>query len=133
MNRNWNKILLQHLLGELPGPRQKALEARLDEDLQLRSRSREWQGTIAAVRTYQPDFRHGFEHRVMQRLALHSALALQEKITWRLMLRFGMSAAAAVILLILWVYMQEKSLSMEHLLGLAGLKTDDFANLLANY
>lgn len=133
MNRNWNNTLLQHLLGELPGPRRKALETRLTDDPQLQSRKQEWQSVITTLRSYQPDFGSGFEQRVMQSIALKSAMALQEKITWRMMLRFGMSAAAAVILLIVWVYMQEKSLSVEHLLGLAGLKTDDFTNLLANY
>ncbi len=133
MNRKWNNTLLQHLLGELPGPESKALEGMLAQDRQLRSCKQDWQSIIDALRNYQPDFSAGFEQRVMQSVALKSAIALQEKITWRLMLRFGLSAAAAVILLIVWVYMQEKSLSMEHLLGLAGLKTDDFTNLLANY
>lgn len=133
MNSNWNKTLLRHLLGELPAARRKALDAKLTDDPQLRQKQSEWQAAIIALSSYQPDFSIGFEQRVLQRLAHQSRLLIQERLAWRTMLRFSISAAAAVILLIVWVYLQEQSLSLEHLLGLAGLKTDDFSNLLANY
>lgn len=133
MNSNWNKTLLRHLLDELPAARRRALHAKLADDPQLQQKMADWQAVIAELSGYQPDFPSGFEQRVLQRLALQSRLIIQERLAWRTMLRFSISAAAAVIVLIVWVYFQEHSLSVEHLLGLAGLKTDDFANLLANY
>jgi anti-sigma factor RsiW len=133
MKRHWNKTLLRQLLGELPTARIKALDARLAEDAQLQQKRSDWQAAIAELAGYQPDFEYGFERRVLQRLTQQSQELFKERIVWRTMLRFSISAVAAVILLFIWVYFQEQSLSIEHLLGLAGLKTDDFANLLANY
>ncbi|HMM11668.1 MAG TPA: hypothetical protein PKE03_06200 [Bacteroidales bacterium] len=133
MKSNWNNMLLRQLLNELPAARRKALDARLADDPQLQQKQMKWQGIMADLASYQPDFSSGFEQRVLQRIALQSRQLIQERLVWRTMIRFSISAAAAVILLIVWVYFQEQSLSLEHLLGLAGLKTDDFANLLAYY
>ncbi|MBK9291829.1 MAG: hypothetical protein IPM52_09420 [Bacteroidetes bacterium] len=130
---NLNKTLLKHLLGELPASRRKVLEQKLAEDPALRRQSAAWQRVMTCLLGYQPDFAAGFEQRVFQRLASQHLMVLQEHRLWLTMLRFSLTAAAAVVLLIVWVYFQEQSLSLEHLLGLAGLKTDDFANLLANY
>lgn len=133
MNKNRYKALLRHLLDELPKARQKALDERLATDRQLQQKLAEWKLVLAALADFQPDFSAGFEHRVLYRLSIQNHLMLEERKAWSTMLRFSFTVAAAVIILMVWIYLQEQSFSVEHLLGLAGLRTDDFANLLANY
>ncbi|MDO8898647.1 MAG: hypothetical protein Q7V19_13440, partial [Bacteroidales bacterium] len=58
---------------------------------------------------------------------------LRQNELFRLLIRISMSAAAAVVLLLLYVIWQENSITLDGLLGLAGLKSDDFINLIANY
>lgn len=88
---------------------------------------------IIKLANYSPDFKVGFEDRMMRNLSKHRLELLEAQQTRQFKLRFSLSNAAALALFILWIYFQEQSLSVEHFLRLADLKIDDFMNLLVNY
>lgn len=89
--------------------------------------------TQAALKTYSPDFSEGFVQRTIQKISLQMEASKRQKHVFKLMLRISMASAAAAALFLAYVIWQENAASIDGLLGLSGLKTEDFTNLLANY
>lgn len=86
-----------------------------------------------AFDSHSSDFRNGFTNSVMSQISQLDYRQRNQQLVFKLLLRVSMTAAAAVLLLLLFVVWQENSLSIDGILGIAGLKSDDFSTLLANY
>lgn len=127
------EILVKALLSELNDAEKKELEVVLHSDESAAETLNDFEKVKNNLKSFKPDFSEGFEQSVLQRLAQLSTGQTRQGRVFRLMLRLTMSASAAVLLLLLYVIWQENSLSLDGLLGLAGLKSDDFTNLLVNY
>ncbi|MDP2237311.1 MAG: hypothetical protein Q8J88_12835 [Bacteroidales bacterium] len=129
-----NKILLiKALAEELDAGDQVMLQKQLDSDQTMKETLHAWRKIDSSLKNYHPDFGQGFTQSVLMRIIQRNDQFERQKDLFRLMVRISMSAAAAVVLLLLYVVWQENSITLDGLLGLAGLKSDDFTNLIANY
>lgn len=126
-------MLVKALLNEMNEAEQNGFDTLVAKDRKAAQTIDAWKKIEGDLKNYHPDFRDGFDQAVLLRLAHLSLGQSRQGRIFHLMFRLTMSATAAVLLLLLYVIWQENSLTLDGLLGLAGLKSDDFTNLLANY
>jgi hypothetical protein len=133
MKKENEKLLIRAFAEELDARESKLLQKRLDSDQTLKEKLHAWRKIDSRLKNYHPDFGEGFAQGVVMKIIQRNDQSERQNDLFKLMVRISMSAAAAVILLLLYVVWQENSITLDGLLGLAGLKSDDFTNLLANY
>ncbi len=133
MKRENEKLLIKALSEELDAEEIVLLQKRLDSDPAMKETLHDWRKVDSKLKNYHPDFGKGFTQGILMKIIQRNDQSEGQKDLYRLMVRISMSAAAAVVLLLLYVVWQENSITLDGLLGLAGLKSDDFTNLLANY
>lgn len=86
-----------------------------------------------SLQAYEADFDPAFDQKLMFRIRQLRQMGQKQQRLFQTMLRYSMGVAAAAFLLLAFIIWQENSLAIDGLLGLAGLKSDDFTNLLAIY
>lgn len=133
MKRENEKLLIKALAEELDAEELVLLQKRLDSEPKMKETLHAWRKIDSRLKTYHPDFGKGFTQSILMKIIQRNDQSERQKDLFKLMVRISMSAAAAVVLLLLYVVWQENSITLDGLLGLAGLKSDDFTNLLANY
>lgn len=133
MKRENEKLLIKAFAEELDAKDHALLQKRLESDPTMKETLHTWRKIDSRLKNYHPDFSEGFGQGVLMKIIQRNEQSEGQKDLYRLMVRISMSAAAAVVLLLLYVVWQENSITLDGLLGLAGLKSDDFTNLLANY
>ncbi|PKP53574.1 MAG: hypothetical protein CVT92_03805 [Bacteroidetes bacterium HGW-Bacteroidetes-1] len=133
MNREIDLLIIKSFENDLLLNEQELLQKMLAEDHLMAERYETLLQIYSTLKNYQPDFKALFSERVRSRLSLQRRLKISQQQLYMLMLRISMSVAAAVFVLLIYVLWQENSITVDGLLGLAGLKSDDFTNLLANY
>lgn len=133
MNREIDLLIIRSFENDLLFHEQELLQKMLTEDHLMAERYETLLQIYSTLKDYQPDFKALFSERVRSRLSLQRRLKVSQQQLYILMLRISMSVAAAVFVLLIYVLWQENSITVDGLLGLAGLKSDDFTNLLANY
>ncbi len=86
-----------------------------------------------SLQAYEADFDPAFDQKIMFQIRQLRQMGQKQQRLFQTMLRYSMGVAAAAFLLLAFIIWQENSLAIDGLLGLAGLKSDDFSNLLAIY
>lgn len=133
MNREIDLLIIRSFENDLLFHEQELLQKMLTEDHLMAERYETLLQIYSTLKDYEPDFKALFSERVRSRLSLQRRLKVSQQQLYILMLRISMSVAAAVFVLLIYVLWQENSITVDGLLGLAELKSDDFTNLLANY
>ena len=133
MKRNHGLLLVKALLDETNNKEKNQLNQLLANDVTTANQLHEWQQTAALLQKYTPGFQSNFRANVLRNIGRMQMLQKKQKEIYVWMLRTSIAAAAAVFLLLLYVIWQENSLSIESVLGLKGLLSEDFTNLLATY
>lgn len=123
-------LMIKALLNETSENEAVQLQQWIQHDAKAASQLRDWKFIEAKLNSYQPDFKPGFSRKILNKIRQRRMV---QKEIYHWLLRGSMSAAAAVLLLLMYVLWQENSLSVESVLGLKGLISEDFTNLLATY
>jgi anti-sigma factor RsiW len=123
-------LMIKALLKETSEKEAVQLQQWIQHDAKAATQLRDWKSIDAKLKTYQPDFKPGFSIKILNKIR-QRRMAQKEIYHW--MLRGSMGAAAAVLILLMYVLWQDNSLSIESVLGLKGLISEDFTNLLATY
>lgn len=130
MKLNRDDLLLKALLEEVGEEEAEQLKKILEADNLAVSRLHEWKKIKSALKSYQPHFGHGFSERLLAQIGqFHSG----QREVYKWLLRFSLGTVAAVLLMLIYVVWQENPLSVDGILGLKYLMSEDFTNLLANY
>ena len=123
-------LMIKFLLNETSEKEAAQLQQWIQNDEKAASQLLDWKSIDAKLKTYQPDFKPGFSKKILNKIRQRK---MTQKEIYHWLLRGSMGAAAAVLLLLMYVLWQDNSLSIESVLGLKGLISEDFTNLLATY
>lgn len=133
MRKHDNNQFIEALLRELDENEKKPAgdDSATDSDRELTAT--QLHRLKVAFESHASDFRNDFTNRVMSQIGQLDYRQRNQQLVFKLLLRLSLTAVAAVLLLLLFVVWQENSLSIDSLLGIAGLKSDDFSTFLASY
>lgn len=133
MKRSMSKLLLRSFDCQLNEKERARLDKALAEDEALRQMKKEYELMRSTLATFEPGFSAAFNENTIGKLGSSLACHQEHQLVFRFILRLGVSAAAAVLILLMIVLYKEQSLRIDSLMGFSGLTPDDFDNLFANY
>jgi len=133
MKRSMSKLLLKSLDCQLDEKERARLDKALAEDEALRQMKKEYELMRSTLATFEPGFSASFNENTLGKLGSSLVHHQENQLVYRFILRLGVSAAAAVLILLMIVLYKEQSLRIDSLMGFSGLTPDDFDNLFANY
>jgi hypothetical protein len=133
MKKSNENILIKGLLHELSPEEEPLFQQLLEEKPEAVQTLHQWEKVVLCLRSFEGSLRSGLLASTLERITQMEALKQRQFQRYKLIRNISFSTAAALLLLLLYVVLQENALNLDGLLGIAGLKSDDFTNLLANY
>lgn len=133
MKKSNENILIKGLLHELSPEEEPLFQQLLEEKPEAVQTLHQWEKVVLCLRSFEESLRSGLLASTLERITQMEALKQRQFQRYKLIRNISFSTAAALLLLLLYVVLQENALNLDGLLGIAGLKSDDFTNLLANY
>lgn len=134
MKKSNENILIKGFLHELSPEEEPLFQQLLEEKPEAVQTLHQWEKVVLRLRGFEGSLRSGgLLVSTLERINRLEALKQLQFQRYKLIRNISFSTAAALLLLLLYVVLQENALNLDGLLGIAGLKSDDFTNLLANY
>jgi hypothetical protein len=99
----------------------------------VRQKIEDWRKVKVQFKQKDTDFSSSFASNVMESIRQNKIQKQRNQQIFRSLVRISFSMAAAALLLLLFVIWQENSLTVDGILGINNLGSDDFSSLLADY
>ncbi len=109
---------------------QNRLNRALASDRALAHEKQEMERMRKTFSEYAPSFKPGFSERITNKI-YH--IANNDDNLWFLFKRFALTGVAAIVFLLITVYLSEGSFSLNSLLGLSDLTTDNLLLALSTF
>ena len=125
-----NQLLNRSFDAKLSDDEQQQLDIALSKDPDLQKEKKEIEDIRELLSDYSPAFEEGFAKRV---LATTGQYIQNGDYLFYLFKRFAFGGAAAIVALLVSVYLTDGSLSVDTLLGLSGITSDSVILALSNF
>ncbi len=127
---NVKDLLIRSFDEELTAEEQQRLNSALAADANLVREKQELEKMRQVLSGYSPRFSQGFSERTLENAFADTA---ESNNLYFLFKRFALSGVAAIVILLISVYLTDGSFSLNSLLGLSDLTTDNLLLALSTF
>jgi hypothetical protein len=130
MNEKMYNLLIRSLDEPISEEEQTKLNKALNKDEELQRRKNDLEEMRKRLGSYAPVFKAGFASRVMQRLEKERIVLDLNQNIYFLFKRVALTGAAAIILLLLGIYITMGTLNLDVILGVESLSEESLVTYL---